>query len=181
MVLTSNPCAWFTAAPALFNLQLLFLFSGAFLLITSERCVVCKRIQRPQWRKNNKWWVKTTPLLHLCFKAWGRCSYITISECARAPRPSCCHLILSIDSSTKRIIVYKRNIQYQNVVLEINTKNSATTIFRSCVTVRLGIYFREKICIFLARLFPVSDLFISSSSSAAADQAPVIFIFFIKS
>ena len=53
-------------------------------------------------------------------------------------RPSCCHLILSIDSSTKRIIVYKRNIQYQNVVLEINTKNSATTIFRSCVTVILA-------------------------------------------
>ena len=50
-----------------------------------------------------------------------------------SPEPT----VLSIDSSTKRIIVYKRNIQYQNVVLEINNKNSATTIFRSCVTVRL--------------------------------------------
>ena len=51
--------------------------------------------------------------------------------------------IFPIDSSTKEprndlsMIVYKKNIKYESVVLEITTKNSPTTIFPSCVTVRL--------------------------------------------
>ena len=50
--------------------------------------------------------------------------------------------IFPIDSSTKEprndlsMIVYKKNIKYESVVLEITTKNSPTTIFPSCVTVR---------------------------------------------